>query len=240
MTTPNDHNLPPAPTRGQPVSAATFDLLISAARKGGWPAVFKVFAEGEETNEPRPGGYIVKRPARRRTLEQFLTKRPDLKALIDSAAQERRDRLLTQLEDEVEAIALGPGDVTQDFGKNGQVTRTRVDRRNKLYAILQLLKAHDPDNYADRKRIDVAGRVGVDHVHTLSASPTAYTLNANEIMQLPPARAEMLFDLLAELEDIRIKEKKNGNERELIDAPARLLESSPELPETPSSQQPGD
>jgi hypothetical protein len=118
------------------------------------------------------------------------------------------------------------------------LTRTRVDRRNKLYAILQLLKAHDPDNYADRKRIDVAGRV--DHTHTLGASPTAYTLNANEIMQLPPERAEMLCDLIAELEDIRIKEKKYGNERQLIDAPARLLESSPALPETPGSQQPGD
>jgi len=238
MTTPNDHNLPPAPTRGQPVSAATFDLLISAARKGGWPAVFKVFAEGEETNEPRPGGYIVKRPARRRTLEQFLTKRPDLRALLDSAAQERRDRLLTQLEDEVEAIALGPGDVTTDFGKQGQVTRTRIDRRNKLYAILQLLKAHDPDHYAERRKLDVAGRV--DHTHSLGASPTAYTLNANEIMQLPPERAEMLFDLLAELEDIRIKEKKHGNEREIIDAPARLLESSGEPPQTSGSDQSGN
>lgn len=237
MTTPNDHNLPPAPTRGQPVSAATFDLLISAARKGGWPAVFKVFAEGEETNEPRPGGYIVKRPARRRTLEQFLTKRPDLKALIDSAAQERRDRLLTQLEDEVEAIALGPGDVTQDFGKNGQVTRTRVDRRNKLYAILQLLKAHDPDNYADRKRIDVAGRV--DHTHSLGESPTTYRITSEDVLSLEPNEQDQLFTLLDRLETVR-QEKKHGNERQLIDAPARLLESSPQLPETQSSEQPRD
>jgi hypothetical protein len=237
MTTPNDHNLPPAPTRGCPVSAATFDLLISAARKGGWPAVFKVFAEGEETNEPRPGGYIVKRPARRRTLEQFLTKRPDLKALIDSAAQERRDRLLSSLEDEAERIALGPGDITQDFGKNGQVTRTRIDVRNKLYCILQLLKAHNPEQYADRKRIDVAGRV--DHTHSLGESPTTYRITSEDVLSLEPDEQDQLFTLLDRLESVR-QEKKHGNERQIIDAPARLLESSPEPPETPSSQQPRD
>ncbi len=90
--TPDPNGLPAAPSRGCPVSAAMFDRLMDAARKGGWSAVFTVFAQGETTTEAKPYG-VYERPARRRTLAAFLDKRPDLRALLDCACQERRDPL---------------------------------------------------------------------------------------------------------------------------------------------------
>lgn len=239
MTTsnPDPNGLPPAPSKGQPVSAAMYDRLLDAARKGGWPAVFTVFAQGETVAEPTPRGTVQIRTARRRTLDGWLAKRPDLRALIDSAAQERRDRLLSKLEDEVEKIALGAGDVTTDLDAKGNVRRTKVDVRNKLYALLQLLKAHNPEQYADRKRIDVAGRV--DHTHSLGENPNVYRITSADVLSLEPHEQDALFALLDRLESLR-QEKTNGNERELIDAPARLLESSPQLPETPGGEQPRD
>lgn len=239
MTTsnPDPNGLPPAPTRGQPVSAAMFDRLLDAARKGGWPAVFVTFAQGETVAEPTPRGTVQIRTARRRTLDGWLAKRPDLRALIDSAAQERRDRLLSKLEDEVERIALGAGDVTTDLDAKGNVRRTKVDVRNKLFAILQLLKAHDPARYADRKRIDVAGRV--DHTHSLGESPTTYRITSSDVLALEPHEQDALFALLDRLETLRL-EKTNGNEREIIDAPARLLESPSEPPQTSGSDQSGN
>ena len=196
LTTPDPNGLPHAPTRGCPVSAAMFDLLLGAARKGGWPAVFKVFAQGETTTEVKPYG-VYERPARRRTLAQFLDKRPDLKQLLDSACQERRDRLLTALENEAEKIALGEGDVTQDFDKSGNVTRKRTDVRNKLRAIETLLKAHDPDTFGDRKRLEVAGQV--NHDHRLAPPPNGFVLTPDQIAMLSPHRAGLLIELLDEI-----------------------------------------
>src|SRR5262249_51354774 len=139
--------------------------LLAAAREAGWPGIFTVWSEGQNITEAN--GYT--RPARKSTLTEFLrNSRPDLRTVLEDACNAKRDHLLTQLEDEAEAIALGPGDVTQDFDKNGNVTRTRVDRRNKLYAILQLLKAHDRERYGEHRRVDVAGTISHDHEHTIN------------------------------------------------------------------------
>lgn len=203
------NNLPAAPTRNCPVSAACFDRLLAAARKGGWPAVFTAFAEGETVPEIYPSGRTAERPARRRTLGEFLNKRPDLRMLLDSAAQERKDKLISSLQDEVEKIALGPGDITKDFGKDGRLTRTRVDTRQKLYAALSLLKAHDPDTYADRRKLDIAGQVTHDHTH---AQANGYLIPTEAALRLPPADQELLFGLLEKLQRLE-----SAPRRELID-----------------------
>lgn len=206
--TPDPNGLPLAPSRGCPVSAAMFDRLMDAARKGGWSAVFTVFAQGETTTEAKPYG-IYERPARRRVLGQFLdNKRPDLKALLDNAAQERRDRLLSQLEDEVEKIALGAGDVTQDFDDKGNLKRTRVDRRNKLHALLKLLASHDPDTYADRKKVAVEGQIDHRHAHAhlvADASSGGYRIDFDALQTLPPDEQQQLFRLLDKLETARVE-----------------------------------
>lgn len=207
--TPDPNGLPPAPTRGCPISAAMFDVLLAAARKGGWPAVYAVFAEGDTVAEPTPSG-IHERPARRRTLAQFLDRRSDLKALLDSACQEKRDRLLSQLEDEVEKIALGPGDVTTDLRADGTVARTRVDRRNKLYAALRLLQAHDPQTYAERRKLDVDGQIDHRHAHAhLSVGvPSGYAVDADAMMALEPADRAELMRLLTLVEEARLERQR--------------------------------
>lgn len=205
--TTDPNGLPLAPSRGSPVSSAMFDRLMDAARKGGWSAVFTVFAQGETTTEAKPYG-IYERPARRRVLGQFLEKRPDLKALLDNAAQERRDRLLSQLEDEVEKIALGAGDVTQDFDDKGNLKRTRVDRRNKLHALLKLLASHDPDTYADRKKLAVEGQIDHRHAHAhlmADANSGGYRIDFDALQTLPPDEQQQLFRLLDKLETARLE-----------------------------------
>ncbi len=198
--------LPESSTRGQQVSASAFARLLTAAREGGWPAIWRTWAEGESITEA--SGY--ERPARRRTLGSFLDRRPDLKALLEDAANEKRDRLLNDLESEAEKIALGPGDITTDFDKNGNVTRTRVDRRNKLFATLQLLKAHDRERYGDHRRVDVAGTINHDHEHSINVG--GFLIRPDEVQRLPPERAAMLLELLSEVEQLRI-ENQHGNER---------------------------
>lgn len=202
-TIPDPNGLPLAPSRGCPLSAAMFDRLVLAARKGGMSYVYKVFAEGASTTEATPSG-IYERPARRRTLAQFLDKRPDLKALLDCACQERRDRLLSALEDEVEKIALGAGDVTQDFDDKGNLRRTRVDRRNKLHALLKLLGSHDPDTYADRKRLDVAGQVNHAHAHlTVGTATGGYIIDVAGMEALEPEERTTLMRLVVKMEEAR-------------------------------------
>lgn len=204
-TIPDPNGLPSAPSRGSPVSAAMFDRLMDAARKGGWSAVFTVFAQGDTTTEAKPYA-VYERPARRRTLAQFLDRRPDLKTLLDCAAQERRDRLLTSLEDEVEKIALGAGDVTQDFDKSGNLTRTRVDRRNKLHALLKLLASHDPDTYAERRKLDttLSGQVNHAHAHlTVGNVPSGYVIDVGALESLEPEERAELMRLIVKIEDAR-------------------------------------
>jgi hypothetical protein len=208
-TNPDPNGLPLAPSRGCPVSAAMMERLLEAARKGGWSLVYKVFAEGDSTTEETPSG-IYERPARRRTLANFLERRPDLKALLDCAAQERRDRLLSELEDEVEKIALGPGDITQDFDDKGRLKRTRVDRRNKLHALLKLLASHDPDTYAERRKLDatVSGQVNHAHAHlSLGNAPGGYVIDVAALEALEPEDRAELMRILAKVEEVRLERR---------------------------------
>ncbi|MBX3363756.1 MAG: hypothetical protein KF866_03225 [Phycisphaeraceae bacterium] len=181
-----------------------YDRLLEAARRGGWPAVYTVFAQGETVIDRGGLGGVCERPARRATLNEFLAKRSDLAALLDNAAQERRDRLLENLQDEVEQIALGPGDVTQDFDDKGRLKRTRIDRRNKLHALLKLLAAHDPDTYAERRKLDVAGQVNHAHAHlSLGNAPGGYVVDMDSVAALEPGEQAELFRLLTKIEDAR-------------------------------------
>ncbi|MGD9791705.1 MAG: hypothetical protein AB7Q00_13895 [Phycisphaerales bacterium] len=214
----NDYSrwhLPDVPRRGSPVTAATFDRLLQAAREGGWPAVWTTWANGETVK----GTDGRERAARRRTLDGFLDRRPDLRALLDDAANEKRDRLLSQLEDEVERIALGPGDLTTDYRPDGSIARTRVDRRNKLYAVLQLLKAHDRERYGDQKRLDVSGNVDHRHAHVSVSAGSGYQIFPNEVLLLPEDRAQLLLELLDELQDAKAsKGERDERVRQLPEA----------------------
>lgn len=214
--------LPDAPTRGQPVSASCFARLLAAAKEGGWPAVWRVWASGDNITE----GDGCARPARRRTLGVFLDeRRPDLRALLEDAANEKRDRLLNDLETEAEKIALGPGDITTDFDKNGNVTRTRVDRRNKLYAVLQLLKAHDRERYGDHRRVDVNGTINHDHTARLTGRE-GITITPDEVQKLSPEKAGLLLDLLGEIMDARNEQR--DLERSNRDGTPRMLPAQSE------------
>ncbi len=225
---PNPHGLPPAPCKGQPVSAAMFDRLLTAAEEHGWPGVYTVFAEGETVMESGQR----RRDARRRTLDQWKQRRPDLCALLDDAVQRRRDRLLSSLEDEVEQIALGPGDVTTDLRADGSVARTRVDKRNKLYAILQLLKAHDRDTYGDHRRVDVAGTIDHNHAHQLTGG---HLVQPEHVLLLEVHEQQELFRLLDRLETL-----KREPTRELIDGTARESEPEKRLPSPQGEVRAGD
>lgn len=159
-------SLPDTASLGNPITAPCFARLLAAARAHGWPAVWRVWAEGKTTTEPVPStGEPRERPARRKTLRDFFNKRPDLHALIEDAANEHRDRLVNNLRNEAEKIALGPGDTSTDFDKNGRVTRVRTDVRNKVRMIETMLKANDPDTYGDRKRVEVGGQINHAHAH---------------------------------------------------------------------------
>jgi len=187
------------------VSASCFARLLSAATEGGWPAVFTIWAEGLTIT--RPSGQTS--TARRSTLDEFLRhRRPDLRAILDDAANQKRDRLLTQLEDEAEQIALGPGDVTQDFDDKGNLRRTRVDRRNKLFAILQLLKAHDRDKYGDHRRVEVAGEI--QHTARLTGRE-GIVIRPEEVEKLlSPEEQSTLLDLLGKIMESRNAERIEG------------------------------
>ena len=203
------------PTLGEDrgtVTAECFARLLAAARTHGWPAVWRVFAEGRTTTEPTPStGEPRLRPARRKTLREFFAKRPDLHALIEDAANQHRDRLLNQLEDEAAKIALGPGDTSTDFDKTGRVTRVRTDVRNKLRAIETLLKAHDPDTYGDKKKVEVAGQLNHAHLHAQlpDADTSGYRVDFDSLEQaLSLDERREFIAMLDRIEAVRIERQR--------------------------------
>lgn len=203
--------LPQVEGYGSPVSGPCFALLLAAAKAHGWPGVWRVWAEGYVTYEPTPStGEPRPRPARRKTLRDFLNRRSDLAQLLEDAANQRRDRLLNLLENEAERIALGPGDVTVDYGRDGRVTRRRIDCRNKLRAIETLLKAHDPELYGDRKRVEVDGQVSHRHAHLIGNMPDnagGYRVSYEALAELSEEKRRALLTLLEEVEQIRVQQK---------------------------------
>lgn len=229
MTYPSEWNLPLAPQRGA-ITAPMFARLLAAAREGGWPLVWTTWAEGHTTTEPpndRP------RPARRRTLIDHLQRRPDLKALIEEAAQERRDRIVAQAEDAIVKLALGKPDITRDFDKNGNVTRERIDSRNKLRALEQVLKAEDRDKYGDHKRVEHAGNIDHRHahVHAQLGDTNGYIVNFEALQRLPEEEQRDLLMLLEKVEQHRIeirKEQAHEQGRPLITAESVAVEGEGE------------
>lgn len=198
--------LPLSPTRECALSGPCFAKLVDAAKRGGWEAVWTAWAEGEFVTEINRLGNPIQRPRRRRTLGRVLDRRSDLRAILDEAAQEKRSRLIAELEDEIEKIALGPGDITQDFNKQGQVTRVRTDKRNKVWAILQLLKAHD-DRYTDRRKVEVEGQVDHRHAHAhLVGNSGGYSVDFESAQAaLSADEARTLMVLLEKIENVRLE-----------------------------------
>lgn len=206
-------NLPDAPPAHQPgaVTSAAFARLLAAAREGGWPAVWRTWAEDTSTVEPTPStGEPRTRPARRRTLGQFLDRRPDLKMLLDDAAQAKRDRLLNQLEDVAEQVALGPPDTTTDFDNNGNVKRVRTDSRNRNFMVVTLLKSLDREKYGDQRQVKVDGQIDHRHAHAhLGVNPGGYVVSIDAIQAaaLTESETRTLLTLLEKVEQARIEQR---------------------------------
>lgn len=240
MTTPQTYppewNLPLVPppgTRGGALTAPIFARLLAAAHEGGWPLVWTTWAQGDTTTEPAGNGQPRERPARRRTLSTHLGKRPDLKALLEEAAQERRDRIVSQAEDAIVKLALGKPDITRDFDKNGNVTRERIDSRNKLRALEQVLKAEDRDKYGDHKRVEHAGTLDHRHahVHAQLGDTNGYIVNFEALQRLPEEEQRDLLQLLEKVEQHRIeirKEQANEQGRPLITSEPVVVEGEGE------------
>lgn len=186
----------------------------AAARAGGWPAVYRVWAEGETTTEINSNGAPRRRPAKRRTLDRFLERRTDLAHLLSEACEEKRNRLLNDLETEIERIALGPGSVSRDFDKKtGAITREKYEVRDKLYAILQLLKAHDRQRYGDQRTVAVEGQIDHRHAHAhlIGNAPDnagGYRVSFDALQALPEEKQRALLMLLEEVESVRLDQQR--------------------------------
>lgn len=204
--------LPDKPDATGAMTGPTFARLIAAARAGGWPAVYRTWAEGETTTEANQNGQPRQRPAKRRTLDKFLERRTDLAHLLSEACEEKRNRLLNDLETEVEKIALGPGTVSRDFDKKtGAITREKFEVRDKLYAILQLLKAHDRDRYGDQRSVKVDGNIDHRHAHAHlvgSAESRGYLLSFDALQTLPEDEQRTLLMLLEKAESNRTEQQR--------------------------------
>lgn len=205
-----------APGGTHAVTAAMFARLLASGRVGGWPAIFRVFAEDRTIIDKGGMGAVCERPARRATLRRWLERHPHHRILLDDVCQQQRDALLNDLETEAVKIAMSEGDVTLDYNKSGGVARKRVDRRNKLTAVLQLLKANDREKYGDQRKVDVAGQI--QHTHAVGTNRSGYFLAADDVMSLPPAEQTELMRLLGKIEDARALPGQTPR-RELIDAP---------------------
>ncbi|MCG3122065.1 MAG: hypothetical protein GIKADHBN_00441 [Phycisphaerales bacterium] len=195
------------------MTGPAFARLIAAGRAGGWPAIYRVWAAGETTTENN-NGTLYKRPAKRRTLDRFLERRTDLAHLLSEACEQKRNRLLNDLETEIERIALGPGSVSRDFDKKtGAITREKYEVRDKLYAILQLLKAHDRQRYGDQRTVAVEGQIDHRHAHAhlIGNAPDnagGYRVSFEMLAALPEEERRAAFALLERLESIRLDQQR--------------------------------
>ena len=102
--------------------------------------------------------------------------------------------------------------MTLDYGKNGQVTRKRVDRRNKLRAIETLLKAHDKETYGDKRTVALEGNIDHRHAHAhlIGNAPDnsgGYRVSYEALAALPEDKRVALLMLLEEVEQIRLEQK---------------------------------
>lgn len=209
--------LPDRPDASGSMTGPAFARLLAAARAGGWPAVFRTWAEGRTTTEFNQNGQPRQRPARRRNLDKFLERRTDLARLLSEACEEKRNRLLNDLETEVEKIALGPGQVDRQFDKKtGAITSEKHSVREKLYAILQLLKAHDRERYGDQRSVKVDGQVDHRHAHAHLVGgitdSSGYRVSYEDLGALPQAEQQALLLLLEKVDSIRAARVRQENQ----------------------------
>lgn len=205
--------LPDRPDSTGCMTGPAFARLLAAGRAAGWAGVYRVWAEGAVTIENNNGTRYA-RPAKRRTLDRFLERRTDLAQLLSEACEEKRNRLLNDLETEIERIALGPGSVSRDFDKKtGAITREKYEVRDKLYAILQLLKAHDRHRYGDQRTVAVEGQIDHRHAHAhlIGNAPDnagGYRVSFDALQALPEAKQRALLMLLEEVESVRLDQQR--------------------------------
>lgn len=204
--------LPDKPDASGCMTGPAFSRLLAAGRSAGWAGVYRVWAEGETTTENN-NGTLYKRPAKRRTLDRFLERRTDLASLLSEACEEKRNRLLNDLETEVEKIALGPGQIDRQFDKKtGAITSEKHSVREKLYAILQLLKAHDRARYGDQRTVAVEGHLehSHKHAHLVASADNAggYRVSYEALSALPEEKQRALLMLLEEVESVRLDQQR--------------------------------
>lgn len=96
--------------------------------------------------------------------------KPILWKAIDSAHYAARVQRLRRLESE--AMRRAVDGVEQEFyDKEGNVVRTKTEYSDDLMKVL--LKAHDPDTYADRQKVDHTGVMVNLNIEGIKRDPTA-------------------------------------------------------------------
>jgi hypothetical protein len=195
--------LPDKPDSTSRLTGPAFARLIVAAREGGWPAVYRCWAEDRVTADGRP--------AKRHSLDQLLARREDLRAILSEAVEEKKTRLLSQLESVVERAALGPPDRTTDLRADGSVARVREDSRNRNYAAMWLLERTNPEKYASKRTVAVEGEVRHAHAHVhlvgTADNGSGYRVSYEALAELPEEKRRALLVLLEEVEQIRLEQK---------------------------------
>lgn len=193
--------LPDKPDATSRLTGPAFARLISAAREAGWPGVYRAYSEGRTTADGRP--------AKRRGLDQLLARRDDLRSILAEAVEEKKTRLLSQLETVVERAATGGPDRTTDYRADGTVARVREDSRNRNYAAMWLLERTNPEQYASRKRIE--GEISHEHkhqhahAHLVGNTGGGYRVDFESVQAaLSTDEARTLMDLLEKVESARL------------------------------------
>lgn len=233
MTTPTPEIPPVDPTWALPdkpsaecsLTGPAFARLLAAGREGGWPGIYHTYAEGRMN----PSG----KPSRKSTLDRILKRRADLRALLSEAVEEKRERLLSQLETVIERAALGPPDRVVDTRADGTVARVREDSRNRNYAAMWLLERTNPEKYASRKRLEVEGQVQHQHAHAhlvaSADSGSGYRVSFDALQTLPEDEQRTLLMLLEKVEAARLEQQRT-----------RTVEGNAERIALPPGQQNGD
>lgn len=173
------------------LTPAEFDAVCEKCEQEGPQAALRLLSRGRVDGTGRP--------SRRRTLLDALERDP----AWAERWQDAQAAFLARVAAQITENAFTP-DVTQDFDANGNVTRTRIDRRNMNALLLRLAERLDPDWAPGRRVTSTNTNVNLN----VDATNGAYVLTPADIMHLDPEDRPLFVDLLRTIRD----RKKGGTD----------------------------